>query len=1541
MVATCKVGTGGGAKEKAAYYGQATLPESTAARAAYYLRGVSRGDVLHTAAVPVPDMAPEVAWALGIDPTREGTQAQVAALIMGNRADGKPLPGDQRRAEYKGDRAPVTYFDVTLSAPRSVSIAFALTEDEAERAIILQAHEEANAAAMSHWESRMAWMRRGHAGAGGRERGKTGGYRFLHVSARPTTYVPHLDADGRPDTIPMTVPGSDAVPGAMALHTHNIVPNAVVLPDGTVGKMDTLALHDGFVHEVGAVYHFTLATRLRAAGARVEIDPATELSHLPDVPRSFVEWTAKRSKKGEEAAREYAASKGAVWDDLSASAKKALLQEGIQGKGQKRRKLGEAWAEDAWRGWAASQGYEYKPVIDPVRRGVQPLPPEERHRVAYEAALPMLEKQFAGRAVLSASAARITAGRGLIASGAEGVEDMDAVVRLMREHGVRHEGQRTELVVAELAPTKDGTLAERRGAVKLTTRAHLDAETEALSLIADAAGDRSGALRPEQVDAAVERVAERDGITFEGEHGEKQRRVIDGIASGGRFVAVVGVGGAGKTTLLAVPVEAWHADGRTVFGAANAWKQAKKLNEAGIPDERTMALDKLLHMGGDGRIALGPDSVVVVDELSQVGTPQLRALARLRAERGLTVVAVGDDAQGQPVVHGNPYALIRRGLGREALPEIDSSIRQRRERDRETAALFRAGRGGEGVARLREDGRAHLVAGGYEDAVKATAALWERLTAENAHRPDYKVSVSVQTNQEARDIAAAIRDARRRRETPDLGPDAVVVAAQDQGRDGKEQTYDLPLAVGDRVRLFDRVHARIEGTRGAPIFALNGSVVRIEAFAPDGSGFVGVNAGGHRGAVAWDALRDKHTGRIRLTYGDALTVDAIQSDTHAASIAAYPAGTAGAHSKKAYVGNSRAREETHVVVSDGVERSAIAERRPIGDSRPVSAEDVWASVAANFSRDVRKELALELLDRAHRFRVGTARDFAPSMRATEERERAERTTETQPPQAPRHRDAEAATDVADTLKAAAKARTEAVKRLTWARGAAEREAQAERRSTRPASQRPKQTAGEAKRGRDRTQTTRPAPSRPVRQESRPVPEWQARADFAAAVERAGLRPDKGKGIQMDGRGHYTPVEGSKDAKSKRGFYVAHLDGWPAGTIINHRSGVRIDWRAPADGREMTEAERAAESARMAASRAQEAARAAAREREKSARRDKVAEVATALWTGAAATRGHAYLDRKGLAGIGLRVGRRGQTVEIEVKDGAARRKSVAGHLMIPMQDETGRIWGVQTIAPDGTKMFTGGMAGGRKQGTFSVIGEMRPGETVAIVEGYATGESWHRATGLTTVVAWDSGNLRPVAEAIRAMDPSRPIVFAADNDHHLPLKAIPKDNEGRVKAEAAAAAVEGVVVTPPALPERFGSAETGTDWDDFRQRYGWEATRELAGERLREHGIAMKAAVPVPAAAPQETTRGAGQAPQQHQERTMSDTERGQGQRPATPQSSADKRRDTPAATPDGAQPPRRRVERPAADAGTAAREASRRAQEQARASSSSRGHSR
>jgi phage/plasmid primase-like uncharacterized protein len=147
------------------------------------------------------------------------------------------------------------------------------------------------------------------------------------------------------------------------------------------------------------------------------------------------------------------------------------------------------------------------------------------------------------------------------------------------------------------------------------------------------------------------------------------------------------------------------------------------------------------------------------------------------------------------------------------------------------------------------------------------------------------------------------------------------------------------------------------------------------------------------------------------------------------------------------------------------------------------------------------------------------------------------------------------------------------------------------------------------------------------------------------------------------------------------------------------------------------------------------------------------------------------------------------------------------------------------------------MKGGRKQGMHVVLGDLRPGAPLVIAEGYATAATLREVTGLPTVAAFDSANLIEVARAYRERDPARPIIVAADNDHHLPNRPTPLPNVGKEKATAAAETVNGLVLMPS-----FEPTETGTDWNDFTAQHGRVAMRRIAEAELAKRGITLPAA---------------------------------------------------------------------------------------------------
>jgi len=286
------------------------------------------------------------------------------------------------------------------------------------------------------------------------------------------------------------------------------------------------------------------------------------------------------------------------------------------------------------------------------------------------------------------------------------------------------------------------------------------------------------------------------------------------------------------------------------------------------------------------------------------------------------------------------------------------------------------------------------------------------------------------------------------------------------------------------------------------------------------------------------------------------------------------------------------------------------------------------------------------------------------------------------------------------------------------------------------------------------------------------------ADFHQAIEAAGLQAPGV--IHDDGALHRFSPGGKRGDRAA--YYVLHGDGVPAGMFGDWRSGLQSTWCAKADSA-MTGAELAAHRQRIKAAQAQRDADEAARQREE-------ADKAGARWQAAAPAAAHPYLARKGIAAHGIR------------QDGEV--------LLVPLRDTAGNLHSLQTISPEGEKRFKG-----RMKGCYHAIGQ--PRGRIIVCEGYATGASVHEATGEAVAVAFNAGNLLPVATALHKKHPALAIILAADDDHQT------EGNPGIAKAQEAAQAVGGMVAVPEFGPDRPDGA---TDFNDLHQVAGLQAVRQ-------------------------------------------------------------------------------------------------------------------
>lgn len=213
---------------------------------------------------------------------------------------------------------------------------------------------------------------------------------------------------------------------------------------------------------------------------------------------------------------------------------------------------------------------------------------------------------------------------------------------------------------------------------------------------------------------------------------------------------------------------------------------------------------------------------------------------------------------------------------------------------------------------------------------------------------------------------------------------------------------------------------------------------------------------------------------------------------------------------------------------------------------------------------------------------------------------------------------------------------------------------------------------------------------------------------------------------------------------------------------------------------------------------------------------------------------HGYLQRKRIVSV----------------EGLAIRQ-YKDRLIIPMKSllKGAPLLSVQRILPDGAKRFA---KGGRSTRVRTTIGAeaFRKDGIMFVCEGWATGWAIHHATQEAVVVAFSSGNLEPVAVAMRERYPLARIIVASDNDRWTKREGKPW-NPGVEYGRKAAKAAQAMF----ALPDFDVLEGHPTDYNDLYVLQGPDAVREwldpgLASVASTEPAPDPPAPSPVPVAAP-------------------------------------------------------------------------------------------
>jgi len=293
-------------------------------------------------------------------------------------------------------------------------------------------------------------------------------------------------------------------------------------------------------------------------------------------------------------------------------------------------------------------------------------------------------------------------------------------------------------------------------------------------------------------------------------------------------------------------------------------------------------------------------------------------------------------------------------------------------------------------------------------------------------------------------------------------------------------------------------------------------------------------------------------------------------------------------------------------------------------------------------------------------------------------------------------------------------------------------------------------------------------------------------EFIDWLGSLGVEPDPKKGLVVGGEigRAYTTVDGRR--KNNAWYQVWFDQDRPYGHANRYDIGQIGTWKADGvDIPKLTQAQR------DEIDRAREQARLA-----QEVEQTTVAKKAQTMWDRATDCDIHPYLERKGVVSHGLR----------QYKDA----------LMIPLFNADGAVQTLQFINDDGQKRF---LRGGKKKGGFFPVGTdfLADATVINYAEGYATAASYFAHHQQPVMVAFDAGNLAPVAEAIFAFYPKAKHVFIADFD---------ESKTGEQKAIAAAQVIQQAGGQAEVLmPEQIG------DYNDHAQALEGElipSMREIA-----------------------------------------------------------------------------------------------------------------
>jgi len=535
-------------------------------------------------------------------------------------------------------------WDATFSAPKSVSLAALVGNDERIRT----AHRESVDEALKELEQYM--QARGGGNKPAITTGKMIAAQFEHTAARPDHQTGYA---------------------APQLHTHVVIFNMTETADGKIRSVQPLELYRSQQYAT-AIYRMNLAEKLQGLGYEIEVDARTGAPEIKGFSKEYLRDSSPRREEVRKEAQEM---------------KERLESQGITVK------EGAGLNQAAARTDRASKQYDHAEMRE--RALEMDAKYDNQAERSVERALQNGHFKLSADEIAKRAQEAVTFAR-------DNAMEREAVVEIRKvkiDAFRRNLGLTTyQAVATELA--KRQRQGEFIGIVRetqtpeTTTRHMLEMEQSNIQVMRDGRGQYPPIMGRDRAQQTIEQISARQEIKLN----ENQRAAVEQLlTSHDQTLGLQGGAGTGKTTALSVLRQAAESQGYEIRGFAPTTRAAQQLSESGI---QTETLQKFL------RRREGPPEyhsrLFVLDESSLASTKNIHTLfARLEAQD--KVLLVGDIKQHQAVEAGSPFEQFQKhGMETAKLNKI---VRQRDAKLRQVVKKLSASQVKDAVDNLHKQGR--------------------------------------------------------------------------------------------------------------------------------------------------------------------------------------------------------------------------------------------------------------------------------------------------------------------------------------------------------------------------------------------------------------------------------------------------------------------------------------------------------------------------------------------------------------------------------------------------------------------------------------------------------------------------------------------------------------------------------------------------------------------------------------------------------------------------------------------------------------------